>query len=74
VMFLSVRDLFPGPWVDQQNNTPCNAAKKVKKRMEECDVRSLSWPANRQIPIQLRTYGVRLVNWLQRTSQQSRRG
>jgi len=38
----SVRDLFHGPWLYQQDNVSCNAANKVKKRMEDSDMMSLS--------------------------------
>jgi len=44
-MLPSVRNLFPGPWLYQQDNALCNAAKKVKKWREDRDVRSLCWPA-----------------------------
>jgi len=42
-MFSPARDLFHGPWLYQQDNAPCHRA-KVKKWMEDHDVRSPSWP------------------------------
>ena len=40
----AARDLFPGPWLYQQDNAPCHTAKKVAKWMEDHGVNTLCWP------------------------------